>query len=482
MSFWPNRGEPDPRPPLGAPYRRVAPVAPAPPGRAGGRPAPALRRLAGALIAVPAMPARILVAEDDAPSPRPCAARWSTRASRSTVVGDGPAALGAGAREPPDLVVLDVMLPGLDGIEVCRRAAGRAARRRSMLMLTARDATADRVARARRRRRRLPGQAVRVRGAAGPGPGAAAPPAAPRRPAPLTLRRPGPRPGHPRGAPRRPADRADRAGVRPAATTSCATRARCSPAASCSTRCGAADRRRPATSSTCTSATCAPSSRRRRAAPGADRARRRLRAAGGLTAVSIRARVTLFGIGVVALVLVLISVLHLRAARGRHRAATRTSCSRPGRRRGRSLGAAPPARAGRRRPPLTPVDAVASGEIIVVVLDDAGGGAVRDRRGAARRCRSFPPRPAGARPPDRRRGAARCRSPDVPLRAARAPWPRADLGAVRVRRRGADDPAAADRPGRHPRRARRLGLHRARGGGGRDLVRGRPGAAAAARS
>jgi two-component system response regulator MprA len=62
-----------------------------------------------------------------------------------TVVGDGPAALGMAVAEPPDLVVLDVMLPGLDGFGVCRalRAAGREP---MVLMLTARDATADRVA------------------------------------------------------------------------------------------------------------------------------------------------------------------------------------------------------------------------------------------------------------------------------------------------------------------------------------------------
>jgi cholesterol oxidase len=28
MSFWPNKGEPDPRPPLGTPYRRIEPIAP----------------------------------------------------------------------------------------------------------------------------------------------------------------------------------------------------------------------------------------------------------------------------------------------------------------------------------------------------------------------------------------------------------------------------------------------------------------------
>ncbi len=59
------------------------------------------------------------------------------------VAGDGPAALACAASEPPDLVLLDVMLPGLDGVEVCRRL--RAADDVPILMLTARDATGDRV-------------------------------------------------------------------------------------------------------------------------------------------------------------------------------------------------------------------------------------------------------------------------------------------------------------------------------------------------
>ena len=45
--------------------------------------------------------------------------------------------------EPPDLVVLDVMLPGLDGVEVCRRI--RTTDELPILMLTARDAVHDRV-------------------------------------------------------------------------------------------------------------------------------------------------------------------------------------------------------------------------------------------------------------------------------------------------------------------------------------------------
>lgn len=65
------------------------------------------------------------------------------------VVHDGPAALVAAARDRPDLVILDVMLPGLDGFGVCRalRACGLDGRHGPMvLMLTARDATGDRVA------------------------------------------------------------------------------------------------------------------------------------------------------------------------------------------------------------------------------------------------------------------------------------------------------------------------------------------------
>src|SRR5437762_384932 len=56
---------------------------------------------------------------------------------------DGPSALAAVRRDEPDLVLLDVMLPGLDGFEVCRQV-----RRDSavpILMLTARDDPTDRV-------------------------------------------------------------------------------------------------------------------------------------------------------------------------------------------------------------------------------------------------------------------------------------------------------------------------------------------------
>ncbi len=57
---------------------------------------------------------------------------------------DGRAALDAARESRPDLVVLDVMLPDMDGFEVLRRLRG-AHRALPVLFLTARDATADRV-------------------------------------------------------------------------------------------------------------------------------------------------------------------------------------------------------------------------------------------------------------------------------------------------------------------------------------------------
>ena len=62
---------------------------------------------------------------------------------RVDTAADGPAALAATRDQLPDLVVLDVMLPGMDGLEVCRRL--RAGSDVPILMLTARDAIEARV-------------------------------------------------------------------------------------------------------------------------------------------------------------------------------------------------------------------------------------------------------------------------------------------------------------------------------------------------
>jgi two-component system, OmpR family, response regulator MprA len=60
-------------------------------------------------------------------------------------VPDGGAALAAIERAAPDLVVLDVAMPGMDGIAVCRRLREKGFAQ-PVLMLTARDSVADRVA------------------------------------------------------------------------------------------------------------------------------------------------------------------------------------------------------------------------------------------------------------------------------------------------------------------------------------------------
>ena len=59
------------------------------------------------------------------------------------VAGDGPDGLAAARDRPPDLVLLDLMLPGMDGLTVCQRL--RAASDVPILILTAKDSVPDRV-------------------------------------------------------------------------------------------------------------------------------------------------------------------------------------------------------------------------------------------------------------------------------------------------------------------------------------------------
>lgn len=62
---------------------------------------------------------------------------------RVETAADGPTGLALARSEVPDLVILDWMLPGLDGLEVCRRL--RAAGPTPILMLTAKESVSDRV-------------------------------------------------------------------------------------------------------------------------------------------------------------------------------------------------------------------------------------------------------------------------------------------------------------------------------------------------
>lgn len=85
--------------------------------------------------------ATVLVVEDEPAIATAVARRLAAEGYQVEQVGDGLAAVDAVARLHPDAVVLDVMLPGIDGLEVCRRI--QADRPVPVLMLTARDDETD---------------------------------------------------------------------------------------------------------------------------------------------------------------------------------------------------------------------------------------------------------------------------------------------------------------------------------------------------
>jgi DNA-binding response OmpR family regulator len=80
---------------------------------------------------------RILVVEDDPTIAGSVIARLRAEGFAVEHAASGPAAVEAAARTNPDLIVLDLMLPGFDGLEVCRRIQAR--QPTPVLMLTARD-------------------------------------------------------------------------------------------------------------------------------------------------------------------------------------------------------------------------------------------------------------------------------------------------------------------------------------------------------
>ncbi|MFY1636406.1 response regulator transcription factor [Solwaraspora sp. WMMB335] len=87
---------------------------------------------------------QVLVVDDD-PTVSDVVRRYLERAGcQVTQAGDGLAALAAVGHRRPDLVVLDLMLPGLDGLEVCRRLQQQASGV-PVIMLTALGEEADRV-------------------------------------------------------------------------------------------------------------------------------------------------------------------------------------------------------------------------------------------------------------------------------------------------------------------------------------------------
>jgi DNA-binding response OmpR family regulator len=89
------------------------------------------------------MPYRVLLVEDDPTLRETVAYNLRAQGYEVLLAADGYQALAAARREQPDLLLLDVMLPGIDGFEVCR-----VLRRESslpILMLTARSDEVDRV-------------------------------------------------------------------------------------------------------------------------------------------------------------------------------------------------------------------------------------------------------------------------------------------------------------------------------------------------
>jgi DNA-binding response OmpR family regulator len=93
------------------------------------------------VVDAPPRPRTIAVIEDEASIASAVAARLRSEGYRVEIAGDGPAGVDLCEKTKPDLVVLDLMLPGLDGLEVCRRIQRQ--RATPVLMLTARDSETD---------------------------------------------------------------------------------------------------------------------------------------------------------------------------------------------------------------------------------------------------------------------------------------------------------------------------------------------------
>jgi two-component system cell cycle response regulator len=93
------------------------------------------------------MSARILVVDDIEANVRLLEAKLSAEYYEVLTAPDGPTALAVAASEKPDIVLLDVMMPGMDGFTVCRRLKEDAETRHiPVVLLTALDGRADRVA------------------------------------------------------------------------------------------------------------------------------------------------------------------------------------------------------------------------------------------------------------------------------------------------------------------------------------------------
>jgi DNA-binding response OmpR family regulator len=83
---------------------------------------------------------------DDEPTIREIVSRYLERAGyRTSLAADGPQAVAISAELAPDLVVLDIMLPGFDGLEVLRMLQDRPPPRPAVILLTAKGEESDRI-------------------------------------------------------------------------------------------------------------------------------------------------------------------------------------------------------------------------------------------------------------------------------------------------------------------------------------------------
>jgi two-component system cell cycle response regulator len=92
------------------------------------------------------MVARILVVDDIEANVRLLEAKLTAEYYEVLTAGDGPTALAIAAAESPDIILLDVMMPGMDGFEVCRRLKDEPATRHiPVVLVTALDGRSERI-------------------------------------------------------------------------------------------------------------------------------------------------------------------------------------------------------------------------------------------------------------------------------------------------------------------------------------------------
>ena len=85
----------------------------------------------------------VLIVEDEESLADPLAFLLRKEGFEATVVNDGAAALGTFDRVSPDIVLLDLMLPGMSGTEICKSLRTRSSV--PVIMVTARDSEIDKV-------------------------------------------------------------------------------------------------------------------------------------------------------------------------------------------------------------------------------------------------------------------------------------------------------------------------------------------------